>query len=77
MAELTLFPAAPETPECPLCDGDCWHEVHGYIGCLACGDHHRPPQCAVDEQGRALASCGCPWVVLEATPDYRCPHSLP
>lgn len=48
-------------PECPLCGDDCWHVSFGYIGCPNCDEHHRPPVCPIDQDGRALRSwCGCP-----------------
>lgn len=49
---------------CPNCGTDCWH-LPGYPWCRACQEHHRLPMCDVDEQGRALASCGCPWEVID------------
>lgn len=33
----------------------------GYSWCRPCGEWHRPPECAVDERGRALSSDGTPW----------------
>lgn len=39
----------------------CMNANAGYDWCRPCGDHHRPPECAVDEQGRSLAPCGHPW----------------
>lgn len=54
-------------PECP-CGGDtfgggggCAYVSMGYPWCRPCEDHHRPPECAIDELGRALMGCGCPW----------------
>lgn len=39
----------------------CMNLNAGYPWCRPCGEHHRPPECAIDEQGRALASDGTPW----------------
>lgn len=47
-------------------DVDCWHLAANYPWCRPCEEHHRPPECAVDEQGRALAWCGHPWHETEA-----------
>jgi hypothetical protein len=61
----------PEQPCPPDCGGDwtgegsCAYRDTGYLWCRPCREHHRPPECAVDEQGRALAPCGCPWNLLD------------
>lgn len=49
-----------------MCGDDCWHAAFGYPWCRPCGEHHRPPECAIDDQGRSLMSCGCAWSVIEA-----------
>ena len=33
----------------------------GYEWCRPCAEWHRPPECAIDEQGRALDWDGIPW----------------
>lgn len=52
-----------------LCGDDdpagCLHFALDYPWCRPCGEHHRPPECAINEQGQALCSCGCPWDELE------------
>lgn len=33
---------------------DEWHQVYvelGYTWCRPCGEYHRPPECAIDQQG--------------------------
>lgn len=40
----------------------------GYPWCRPCEEHHRPPECEVDSEGRALMSCGCRWDVTENDP---------
>lgn len=52
---------------CPDCGDDCWF-LPGYPWCRPCGEHHRPPECNVDQQGRSLSSCGCPWEVIDPPP---------
>jgi hypothetical protein len=45
-----------------LCgDDDCWYFDAGYPYCRSCREHHRPPECPVDEQGRSLNPSGEPW----------------
>lgn len=49
---------------CYCGDPDCWHwgpSYRGYLFCRPCGEHHRPPECAIDEHGHALAPDGTPW----------------
>jgi hypothetical protein len=46
---------------CPCGDPDCWHFPMGYPLCRPCDEHHRPPECAVDEHGQSLMPCGHPW----------------
>ena len=46
---------------CACREPDCMHFDCGYPWCRACGEHHRPPECAIDEQGRSLAYDGRPW----------------
>ena len=38
----------------------------GYSWCRPCEEWHRPPECSVDEQGRALRWDGVPWQLAEA-----------
>lgn len=49
-----------ETCRCE--DGDdCWY-MPGYPWCRPCKEHHRAPECDIDEQGRALnRDTGEPW----------------
>jgi hypothetical protein len=42
----------------------------GYPWCRSCAEHHRPPECPVDEEGRALAPCGHPWDEVEDGSHY-------
>lgn len=57
------------TAVCGCGDTDCLHLVAGYPWCCPCDEHHRLPECAIDEQGRALAPCGHPWEVDPCTYD--------
>lgn len=52
---------APEVFPCACGDSDCDYLAAGYLWCRPCREHHRPPECAVDVQGRSLAPCGHPW----------------
>lgn len=52
---------------CPCGDPDpagCMNLNAGYPFCRPCGEHHRSPECAIDEQGRSLSSEGVPWEEL-------------
>ena len=50
-----------------LCgEDDCMNFACDYPWCRPCHEHHRPPECDVDDQGRPLMSCGCAWEVVEA-----------
>lgn len=40
----------------------------GYPWCRTCRENHRPPECAVDEKGRALDLDGRPWDVTQRDP---------
>jgi hypothetical protein len=45
-------------------DTDEWAQTYrdcGYDYCRPCREWHRPPECAIDEQGRALDWDGNPW----------------
>ena len=60
------IPPSPHTtplPEGCLCGDpdECDYKVFGYPYCRPCAEHHRPPECPVDEQGRSLSPCGHPW----------------
>lgn len=46
---------------CACGDDDCLHFAFDYPWCRPCEEHHRAPECPVDEQGRSLAPCGHPW----------------
>lgn len=50
-----------EATACACGDDDCLHFTLDYPWCRPCEEHHRPPECPVDAQGRALAPCGHPW----------------
>jgi hypothetical protein len=53
---------------------DEWDQVLldvGYINCRPCDEWHRPPECAIDDQGRALRWDGVPWEVADAEEDAR------
>lgn len=51
---------------CKCGEDDCLHFAFDYPWCRPCQEHHRAPECNVDEQGRSLMSCGCAWEVVEA-----------
>lgn len=55
----------PVTPEPTTDDRDNgWAQTYrdcGYTYCRPCGEWHRPPECAIDEHGRALDWDGAPW----------------
>jgi len=59
-----------------LCGDDdpqgCIYLNSGYPYCRSCAEHHRPPECAINEQGQSLALCGCPWDAIEVPTD---PHA--
>jgi hypothetical protein len=57
---------------CDCAPDSCWFVDLGYVWCRPCGEHHRPPECAIDERGSALAPCGCSWDALDAEP--LCQH---
>ena len=43
---------------------DEWHQAHvdaGYDYCRSCKEYHRPPECAINEQGVPLDPWGEPW----------------
>jgi hypothetical protein len=43
---------------------DEWDQLlidSGYIYCRPHAEWHRPPECAIDQEGHALMSCGCRW----------------
>ena len=45
-------------------EGSDWDQTYrdaGYEWCRPCGEWHRPPECAIDELGRALHWTGVPW----------------
>jgi hypothetical protein len=40
---------------------DCDQFDLDYPWCRSCGEHHRPPECPIDQDGYSLAPCGCRW----------------
>lgn len=46
----------------------------GYPYCRPCGEHHRAPECPIDEQGRALAPCGHTWDEVDAHDHWTRQH---
>jgi hypothetical protein len=48
----------------------CGQLVFGYPYCRSCGDHHRMPECAVNEHGEALAQCGHTWAEVDKPDHY-------
>lgn len=55
---------------CYCGEENCLHFAADYPWCRPCADHHRPPECAIDQQGHALAQCGCRLENVEAN-DHR------
>jgi len=53
--------------------GECWHFAAGYEWCRPCQEHHRPPECAINDRGEALAPCGCTWAETEEPGYYDQP----
>jgi hypothetical protein len=39
----------------------CLYFALGYPWCRSCREHHRAPECPIDENGVSLAWCGHPW----------------
>lgn len=58
-------------PECACGEDDCEFLDYGYPYCRSCAEHHRPPECAVNQAGQALARCGCPWDDVNTDADDR------
>lgn len=50
------MPAECTDQRCLQDGGPCDYAPHGYTYCRADGEHHRPPECPVDEQGNAKPS---------------------
>lgn len=48
-------------PTCLCGEADCLFLAVGYPLCRPCDEHHRPPECAINPEGRALMWCGHPW----------------
>ena len=67
MVHVDVLRAAAGLPRCGCGDlvEDCLHQACGYPWCRPCAEHHRAPECPVDEQGRPLAPCGHPWAQVE------------
>lgn len=61
---------------CACGQDDCDQLAFGYPWCRTCQDHHRMPECEVNEAGEPLAPCGCTWTFLDsiANTTQRCPH---
>jgi hypothetical protein len=59
-AHLDAIDAATEQ-RCGCGDRECLHNEVGYPWCRSCREHHRPPECPIDEHGHALAPCGHSW----------------
>jgi len=55
---------------CYCGDAECMHFDFDYPYCRSCGEHHRLPECPVDEQGRSLDPVsGEPWPDLDPSID--------
>lgn len=48
-------------PVCLCGEDDCLYMACGYPYCRSCTEHHRLPECPVDELGRSLNPDGDPW----------------
>lgn len=54
------------TDRCYCPDGaECMNWQCDYPWCRSCGEHHRLPECAVDQEGYALNSDGERWVDVD------------
>jgi hypothetical protein len=62
---------------CACGEDGCAHFDCGYPWCRPCKEHHRPPECAVNERGESLAPCGCTWAETEVPGyyDQPCRHA--
>lgn len=67
------LPVTKQAVMCIECGRDCWFIDSNYYWCRPCQEHHRPPECAINELGQPLAPCGHPWVDV-MTPRLYCPH---
>lgn len=36
----------------------------GYPWCRSCAEHHRAPECSINEKGQSLSPDGMPWADL-------------
>lgn len=63
---------------CACGEPDCPNFACGYPWCRPCAEHHRPPECPVDETGEPLAPCGCTWAETQQPGYYDrpCRHDL-
>lgn len=60
-----------EQPPCPCGDPDwCLDVMLGQPWCRPCGEHHRPPECPVNEAGESLAPCGHTWQATSEQSHY-------
>jgi hypothetical protein len=50
-----------EEQRCMCGDDECMHYAFRYPFCRPCDEHHRPPECAIDSEGRSLDPSGRPW----------------
>lgn len=50
-----------EVQTCLCGEDDCDYMAFGYPYCRSCAEHHRPPECPIDEQGRSLDPDGNVW----------------
>lgn len=67
-----MTPAEQRKGACLCGEDDCWYLAAGYPYCRSCEEHHRPPECPIDERGRSLDPDGKPWADLDPdTADER------
>jgi hypothetical protein len=49
-----------------LCgERDCDYFAMEYPWCRSCADHHRAPECPIDQDGYSISQCGCRWDDLD------------
>jgi hypothetical protein len=64
-------PEAPQPERCHCGLPDCLHFDMEYPWCRSCAEHHRAPECPLDQEGYSLATCGCRWDDLDAGLPHR------